>query len=42
MGAMAALDRRPTVHDYAETHLFMSNTCFVSYEAHRCPHPSMP
>ena len=33
MGAMAALDRRPTVHDYPETHLFMSNTCFVSYEA---------
>lgn len=34
MGAMEALDRRPTVHDYAETHLFMSNKCFVSYEAH--------
>lgn len=42
MGEMAALDRRPTVHVYAETHLFMSNQCFVSYEAHRCPHPSMP
>ena len=34
MGAMETLDQRPTVHDYAETHLFMSNKCFVSYEAH--------
>lgn len=34
MGAMEALDQRPKIHDYAETHLFMSNKCFVSYEAH--------
>jgi hypothetical protein len=34
MGAMEVLDRRPIVHDYAETHLFVSNKCFVSYPAH--------
>jgi len=31
MGAMEALERRPNVHDYAETHIFMSDKCFVSY-----------
>ena len=25
------LDRRPIVHDYVETHVFMSEKCFVSY-----------
>jgi hypothetical protein len=33
MGAMEALDRRPVVHDYVETHIFMSEKCFVSYPA---------
>jgi hypothetical protein len=33
MGAMETLDRRPVVHDYVETHLFMSEKCFVSYPA---------
>ena len=32
-GAMEALDRKPVVHDYVETHLFMSEKCFVSYPA---------
>jgi len=31
MGAMETLDRRPEVHDYVETHVFMSEKCFVSY-----------
>ena len=31
MGAMETLDRRPVVHDYVETHIFMSEKCFVSY-----------
>jgi hypothetical protein len=34
MGAMEALDQRPEVHDYAETHIFMSDKCFVTYPAH--------
>jgi hypothetical protein len=33
-GAMERLDRtRPVVHDYVETHIFMSEKCFVSYPA---------
>src|SRR6516225_599938 len=31
MGAMETLHRRPTVHDYVETHIFMSEKCFVAY-----------
>jgi hypothetical protein len=31
MGAMETLHRRPKVQDYVETHIFMSNKCFVSY-----------
>ena len=31
MGAMETLGKRPEVHDYVETHLFMSDKCFVSY-----------
>jgi len=34
MGAMEALDRKPIVHDWAETHLFMSDKAFVTYPAH--------
>jgi hypothetical protein len=34
MGAMEALGRQPEVHDYAETHIFMSDKCFVTYPAH--------
>ena len=34
VGAMEALDRKPVVHDYAETHIFMSDKCFVTYPAH--------
>jgi hypothetical protein len=34
MGAMEALGRKPEVHDYAETHIFMSDKCFVTYPAH--------
>jgi hypothetical protein len=34
MGAMEALDQKPVVHDYAETHIFMSDKCFVTYPAH--------
>src|SRR5271166_459066 len=33
MGAMETLHRRPVVQDYAETHVFMSEKCFVSYPA---------
>ena len=33
MGAMETLDRKPVVHDYVETHVFMSEKCFVSYPA---------
>ena len=33
MGAMETLDRQPVVHDYVETHVFMSEKCFVSYPA---------
>jgi hypothetical protein len=33
MGAVETLNRRPVVHDYAETHFFMSDKCFVSYPA---------
>jgi hypothetical protein len=33
MGAMEALHRRPAVQDYVETHIFMSEKCFVSYPA---------
>lgn len=33
MGAMDRLGRRPTVHDYVETHMFQSEKCFVSYPA---------
>jgi Catalytic LigB subunit of aromatic ring-opening dioxygenase len=33
-GAMEGLGRtQPVVHDYAETHIFMSEKCFVSYPA---------
>jgi Catalytic LigB subunit of aromatic ring-opening dioxygenase len=31
MGAMETLDRKPVVHDYVETHVFMLEKCFVSY-----------
>ena len=31
MGAMETLGQRPLVHDYVETHLFMSEKCFVTY-----------
>jgi hypothetical protein len=34
MGAMEALGQKPEVHDYAETHIFMSDKCFVTYPAH--------
>ena len=34
MGAMEALGQQPDVHDYAETHIFMSDKCFVTYPAH--------
>ena len=30
MGAMETLDRKPVVHDYVETHVFMLEKCFVS------------
>ena len=30
---METLHRRPVVEDYAETHIFMSDKCFVSYPA---------
>jgi hypothetical protein len=33
IGAMEALDQKPDVHDYAETHIFMSDKCFVTYPA---------
>jgi hypothetical protein len=33
MGAMETLERKPVVHDYVETHVFMSEKCFVSYPA---------
>jgi hypothetical protein len=33
MGAMESLDRRPQVKDYVETHIFMSEKCFVAYPA---------
>ena len=33
MGAMEHLDRRPVVQDYVETHIFMSEKCFVAYPA---------
>jgi hypothetical protein len=33
VGAMDVLGRRPVVHDYVETHLFLSNKCFVTYRA---------
>ena len=33
MGAMETLHRRPVVQDYVETHIFMSEKCFVSYPA---------
>ena len=33
MGAMETLHRRPAVQDYVETHIFMSEKCFVSYPA---------
>jgi hypothetical protein len=33
MGAMETLGRRPVVRDYVETHIFMSQKCFVSYPA---------
>jgi hypothetical protein len=28
---METLGKQPEVHDYVETHLFMSNKCFVAY-----------
>jgi hypothetical protein len=31
MGAMEALGRKPVVHDYAETHIFMSDKCFATW-----------
>ena len=31
VGAMEQLGRRPTVHDYVETHIFASEKCFVSF-----------
>ena len=34
MGAMEALGQKPVVHDWAETHLFMSDKAFVTYPAH--------
>jgi len=34
MGAMETLGQKPEVHDYAETHIFMSDKCFVTYPAH--------
>jgi hypothetical protein len=34
VGAMEGLGRtEPVIHDYAETHIFMSEKCFVSYPA---------
>ena len=33
MGEMETLHRRPAVQDYVETHIFMSEKCFVSYPA---------
>jgi len=30
-GAMERLEKRPEVHDYVETHIFMSEKCFVTY-----------
>lgn len=30
MGAMETLHRHPVVRDYIETHIFMSDKCFVS------------
>ena len=32
LGGMQTLGQRPRVHDWAETHLFLSNKCFVTYE----------
>ena len=32
-GAMETLERQPVIHDYVETHVFMSEKCFVSYPA---------
>jgi len=31
LGAMETLEQPPVVHDYVETHLFLSEKCFVSY-----------
>src|SRR5262249_12633384 len=31
--AMESLDPEAVVHDYVETHIFMSEKCFVSYPA---------
>jgi hypothetical protein len=32
VGAMEALGKKPTIHDYVETHVFMSDKCFVTYQ----------
>jgi hypothetical protein len=34
LGAMEATGQRPVVHDWVETHLFMSDKAFVTYPVH--------
>jgi hypothetical protein len=31
MGAMETLGKQPEIFDYVETHVFMSEKCFVAY-----------